>query len=305
MANRSVKRKQPRVLSDSETLDSLTPWKAHVKAYFRDDPTWGLFAREATRWNTSAVDWGFQPDTDAAGHVTYSADQKKADCENFLNEVTCYLPGGYIRDRITKATNSFEKVFEHIFSYYGCIVSQDTMPEFMSLTKNKSESHLQFFFRLVYHQRMHLMTLAGETVEDAAVPARGDQLTVSHMNLVALVWMDKIHRQLNSRVRVEYGVRLKRGEALSGMIEEISANIPTLLKDCKEKETARTDVSGVDQVKFEKAVNAEVRRFFRAKGKDSSGNDSKPKFQNEPKSKPCINVSMYQCISVKDKRWVT
>merc|ERR1712020_707595 len=112
----------------------------------------------------------------------------------------------------------------------------------MSLQQTKEESHLQFFYRLLYHRRLHLMTNVC-TVDDATVPAAGDRFTVSHMNLVCMVWLSKIHKDLLDKVRVEYGLRLKRGEALAGMVEEIANVIPTLTK----KEAAREDSVGVNQ----------------------------------------------------------
>ena len=300
--DRSVKRKQPRLLTAEESLDSLTPWKSHVTAYFRDDPTWGPYAAADATWNTAEVNWGYTDDTDADDIVTYSAAQKKADCENFLHELTCYMPSGYIRDRVTKASNSLDKVFDYIFSFYGCKITQDTMPELMILTKNKGESHLQFFYRLLYHQRMHLMTKANEAVEDATVTEQGDRMSVSHMNLVALLWMDRIHKDLNARVRIEYGVRLKRGDSLAGMVEDIAANIPTLLKDCKT--AARTETSGVDQVVLERQVQAEVKRFIRNNTKKEK--TAKEPFKNEVKKKAWSSQQHCKiCLAIKKKLGLT
>ena len=195
----------------------------------------------------AAANWGFQNITDGQNppNVLMSAAQQKTDCENFLYDISSYLPFGYIRDRICKASTSIENVFEHIFSYYGCLISQDTTPDFMSLQQTKEESYLQFFYRLLYHQRLHLMTNQC-TVDDATVPAVGDRFTVSHMNLICMVWLSKINKDLLDKVRVEYGLRLKRGEALAGMVEEIANVIPTLLKDTK-KEAAREDSLGVNK----------------------------------------------------------
>ena len=59
------------------------------------------------------------------------------------------------------------------------------------------------------------------TVEDATVPAQGDRLTVSHINFIAMIWLIKIDPRLLPKVRLEYTIRLKRGEALASLVEKI------------------------------------------------------------------------------------
>ena len=93
---RNVKRKQPRVLGNDESLDTLTPWKAHMMSYFRDDGLWGPFANPDVTWNTTEVNWGFQNVVEG-GEIVYTATQKKLDCSNFLHEITCLVVISEIR----------------------------------------------------------------------------------------------------------------------------------------------------------------------------------------------------------------
>ena len=55
-------------------------------------------------------------------------------------------------------------------------------------------------------------------------------MTVSHLNMIALWWMRKIHVDLNSVVRTEYAVELRNNKPLASLVPRISANVDSLLQ---------------------------------------------------------------------------
>merc|ERR1712155_210305 len=75
---------------------------------------------------------------------------------------------------------------------------------------------------------MHLMPYkagANNTVDGTAVPATGDKMSVSLMNLVAVMWLNKIHESLLSIVRTEYSKELRDNVAMSELVPRISMSI--------------------------------------------------------------------------------
>ena len=91
------------------------------------------------------------------------------------------------------------------------------------------ESYRQFFEHLVGHARQH-SSPAGSAVDNTMVPGDGDTMTVSHLNMIALWWMRKIHVDLNSVVRTEYAVELRNNKPLASLVPRISANVDSLLQ---------------------------------------------------------------------------
>ena len=73
------------------------------------------------------------------------------------------------------------------------------------------------FDRMVAFATQHLMPAhdGDLSVDGINVPADGDKLTVSHLNLIALQWLQKVHPDLFSIVRIEYGKELRDNTPLS------------------------------------------------------------------------------------------
>ena len=99
----------PRPLTATETLDTLTHWKCHVRNYFRrDDNLKGFFAREQT-WDPALDNYGFQGD---------DAMLKADSLEGLLDTITGFMPGPYLTARITTQTKSMNDVFDIIWQHY-------------------------------------------------------------------------------------------------------------------------------------------------------------------------------------------
>ena len=74
--------------------------------------------------------------------------------------------------------------------------------------------------------------------------ATGDSLTISHMNLLTLIWLKNIHPSLIDIVKTEYSLELRQNTQLTELVPRISVNIDNLLtrydqnptiKQCKEQ----------------------------------------------------------------------
>ena len=103
--------------------------------------------------------------------------------------------------------------------------TQESSFEFQSLKKMSTETYRQMFDRMVAFATQHLMPAhdGDLSVDGINVPADGDKLTVSHLNLIAL------HPDLLSIVRIEYGKELQDNTPLSSLVQRLSQNIDDLL----------------------------------------------------------------------------
>ena len=98
-----------------------------------------------------------------------------------------------------------------------------------SMNKQSSESYRQFHERLLAHVRIHLHRTGNVTVDGMTVSMGGDTVTVSHADLVALVWLRKIHPELINIVKTEYSLELRENKPLSSLVPRISVNVDNLL----------------------------------------------------------------------------
>ena len=162
-----------------------------------------------------------------------------------------------------------------VYEHYNVQVTPETLLDFESLEKEKTENYRQFYERLVQHVRLHLAQ-RGAKVE-SVTNAAADTMSISLLNMVALQWLRKCHPQLIKVVRKEYSVQLKKGEQLAALVPQIAPNVESMInKYCKNfyHESESPDQHHHDdmdpQVKFIKRNGA-----FRNKAKRGGYNPSR------------------------------
>ena len=86
---------------------------------------------------------------------------------------------------------------------------------------------MTFFERLCHHQRTHLAP--ANAVGTGPANLVNDILTVSHQNLIAMFWMQKIDQTLPAIVAVEYATELQSGIQVTALVHQIAKRADTLL----------------------------------------------------------------------------
>lgn len=212
----------PRQLNSTESLDTLTHWRSHLRNYFRRDDNYKLFFARTCQWDPSASNYGFK-DTESQ-----TAASQADNLESLLDTVAGFMPGPYLTAKITKNTKSMEDVFNVIFTHYDVIPNPSTYLDYDSITLLPDERYIDLYHRLLYHAEQHLVqqgeTVAGEKVNQS------EKLTHSHRNLIALTWMAKIHKNLTQIVKLEKHKELKAGQQLHTMVQDISKNVDEWLR---------------------------------------------------------------------------
>ena len=227
MPSKHIKFHPPRPLTDQETTHTLSQWKINFRQFCKKDDSYKHFLGSEVIWNPEALNYGF---TVNVGETTPA--QLKDDLEDFLYMLASYLPHGFLTDKILKKSTSFNSAFKLIEEHFGLLPSQETFCDFSSLTRAPNEPYRQFFDRMLAFLSQHLMPYkrgGDNTVDGTVVPAGGDKITVTMMNMVAMLWLDKIHPDLLSIIRTEYSKELRDNVAMSQLVPRISMSIDALL----------------------------------------------------------------------------
>ena len=271
-----VKVLPPRPLQNEETVHSLAQWKVNFKQYCKKDGAFKHFLKTSTNWDKSLPNAGFTETIESR-----NPQQLQEDLEDFLLMLASYLPHGYITDKILNKSVSFESAFNIIEDHYGLIPSQETLCDLVQLSRLPGEPYRQFFDRLVAFMSRHLMphnTKEEYSVDGIKVPATGDLLSVSMMNMLALRWLEKIHPDLLDIVRTEYSKELRDNTPLSLLVPRIALCVDALLaKYDKVPAIAKTSADSAhgqeDDVKVQK-VNFGKRNSYnsvRGRGNQRGG----------------------------------
>ena len=98
------------------------------------------------------------------------------------------------------------------------------------ITYRKAELYLSFFYRILYYVENNLAE-ANTTVNTVSMGATGDKLTVSLMDMAALLWLEKLDRRLLERVKIDYSVQIKNRSRLSQLVPTIAKALPGMIKN--------------------------------------------------------------------------
>ena len=150
----------------------------------------------------------------------------KQDLVAFLETISGYLPHAYITESLVSGTKGILDVWSTIEDLYGAEISASSFLALNDFRKETEETYKQFFERLVDHCRQHLVK------DDIKIEGRAtgsDKLTILALNLVTIIWVNKIHPRLLNIIKVEYAVRLKGREQIASLVPEIARCADELL----------------------------------------------------------------------------
>ena len=212
----------PRKLNNSETAETLDHWIHTYKDYVSRDPILAPFLN--TNWNYNANNMGFtQPIADV------QPAQLAINCKQFLSHVNSFMANPYSRKAIERRTTNVESIWTLLREKYNVTKSAESLLDIGNLAYDKSESYACFFEKVVYYVEMN-MAPANTTVNHVTTGAEGDKLSVTLMDLCAILWMQKIDPRLFNRVRIDYSVQIKNGSRISELVPTIARALPGILK---------------------------------------------------------------------------
>ena len=212
----------PRKLNSSETAETLDHWIHSYTDYVSRDPILAPFLN--TNWNYNAGNMGF---TRPIAEVQPA--QLAINCKQFLSHVNSFMANPYSRKSIEQRTTNVESIWTLLREKYNVTKSAESLLDIGNLAYDKSESYACFFEKVVYYVEMN-MAPANTTVNHVTTGAEGDKLSVTLMDLCAILWMQKIDPRLFNRVRIDYSVQIKNGSRISELVPTIARALPGILK---------------------------------------------------------------------------
>ena len=218
---------RPDNLQIKETAESLDKWISDFKVYIQRDPVFAPFLTET--WNYDEPNMGFTDPVEGVARGDLPATKKGTNCQLFLAHFTTFVKRPYYNKGIQERTTSCDSIWKLLRSIYNVEPSAENLLDIGDVTFDKSESHLSFFHKIIYLIESN-MAPAAITVDHVTTGPTGDRLSVTLMDVAAVMWINKLDPRLYDRVKVEFAVRIKNGERLSSMVPDIAKAIPGMLK---------------------------------------------------------------------------
>ena len=255
--NNRIKVLPPRPLTNSESSHSLAQWKINFRQFIKKDDAYSSFLKSTVQWDATKENYGFTRNMDDR-----TPDQISDDLQDFLHTLASYMPHGFITDRILLQSTSFDTAFKIIEESFGLLPTQETFCDFLTLTRLPNEPYRQFYERMQSFVVQHLMpykTKDVNLVNGVIVPPEGDKISVSLMNMVTLLWIQKIHPEFLSIVRTEYSKELRDNVPIASLVPRIALSADALLMKY-DKSSAVNMVSDDHQVQgqVDDVVDADI-----------------------------------------------
>ena len=241
MTTSGPKLNQPRKLGETESIQSLNHWKNHFRNYYRRCDFNKKFLDPATQWDPQAENHGFE---DEGGPNGRSKETLAADLEGFFDTLASYMPYDYVTGKCMKETKNIGDVWKVIYEIYDAEITPASFLNYISLKKEPAETHRNFWNRLVGYVDQHLASTQNLTVEGSVVPAGGDKVSVTMLDLITMHWLNEIDPRLIAVVKVEFADDLKT-KRISQLVKRIATSADDLLK---RYETPKDQINAIQPV---------------------------------------------------------
>ena len=191
---------KPRLLEAEETADSLEHWRNEFEVYLTRDDKMAPFL--TLNWDASAENMGLR----AQGEIT--AAERAASCKLFLGHVCSFFKYPYYNKKIKERSTSLQSIYNILEEIYNVEKTAESFLTLGKISKSNSESHSVFYAKILYLVEQNLAP-ANVTVDNVETGAQGDKLTVTMMDMTAMMWLMKIDPRLLDKVEVEFAVQIK------------------------------------------------------------------------------------------------
>ena len=182
---------KPRLLEAHETADSLEHWKNEFEVYLTRDDKMSPFL--TLTWDASAVNMGLR----AQGDTTPA--EMAARCKLFLGHVCSFFKYPYYNKKIKERSTSVQSIYNILEEIYNVEKTAESFLTLGKVTKASSESFSVFYAKILYLVEQNLAP-ANITVDNVETGAHGDKLTVTMMDMAAMMWLMKTEPRLLDKI---------------------------------------------------------------------------------------------------------
>ncbi len=228
-------------LTKTETVTSFENWKQNLQYVLSLDPNFAPFLITGASWEKKGrgnYTRGLVDDPpDIAQAQRGTAVQKVTHLELMLGQIANYCPI-ISRKTITHNSTSVDNIWQTIRAHFGF---QSTGAHFLNLADFKLEHEERpedLFQRLTAFFEDNLLTTTGGLQHQGTAPTEDEDMTPSLENVIVLLWLQFIHRDLPRLVKQRYGTEL-RSQTLASIKPEISQALESLLDELRTAEDAR------------------------------------------------------------------
>ena len=226
-------------LTRQESITSFESWRQNLMYVLSLDASFAHFLLPNTTWlkKTRATPLrGFVDDHEDAPNRRTAA-QKAAQLELMLGQIANFCPV-ISRNTITKNSTSIESIWQAIRAHYGFQATGAHFLDLINITLKPDERPEDLYQRLMAFAEDSLLHPACGLSHHGEDITEEEDLSPTLENLIVLLWLHLINKDLPALVKQKYGTEL-RSRTLASIKPEISQAMDSLLDSIQTNDDAR------------------------------------------------------------------
>ena len=227
-------------LTKNETINTFENWKQNLIYTLSLDVSFAPFLVSGTTWlkkTRNAPLRGFTDDPAGTSNNRRTAAQKVAQLEMMLGQIANFCPI-ISRNTIVKTSISIDSIWQVIRAHYGFQTTGANFLEFINIKLKSDERPEDLYQRIMAFVEDSLLVTTTSITHHGEILTEDEEITPTLENLVVLLWLQLIHKDLPGLVKQRYGPEL-RSRTLASIKPEISQAMDSLLDTLQSNEEAK------------------------------------------------------------------
>ena len=227
-------------LTKVETVNSFENWRQNLQYTLSTDVKFAPFMNGASweKKTRASPLHGLQNDgEDVLEARRQTAEQKNTLLELMLGQVANYC-SVISRNSIIKNSTSLDSIWQTIRMHFGFQSTGAHFVDFADIKLEPDERPEDLFQRLMAFIDDNLLTKDCNISHHGLAVEEDEEMSPSLENLVVLMWLGLIHKDLPRLVKQRYGTEL-RSRSLASIKPEISQALDSLLDEIRSSDDAR------------------------------------------------------------------
>ena len=227
-------------LTRNETITTYESWKQNLIYVLSLDTNFAPFLITGAVWDKKTRNSplrGFTNDVDMTARGARTAAQKVAHLELMLGQIANFCPI-ISRNTIVKNSTSLDQIWQSIRAHFGFQSTGAHLLDLASFQLKPDERPEDLYQRLMAFVEDNLLLTTSGLTHHGDRPDEDEELSPTLENIIVLIWLQLIHKDLPSLVKQKYGTEL-RSRTLASIKPEISQALDTLLDTLHSNEEAK------------------------------------------------------------------
>ena len=261
MAANNYRAPKQRELTENESLQTFESWRQNLVFQLRSDTQFTPFFAPALTWTRKRRgldNRGFQNDPDDAENPLTAA-QKTTRLELMLEQIANFAPVVSRRSIVNDST-SLAYVWQALRLHYGFHSTGANFIDFININLKPEERPETLYQRMRAFIDDNLLTEGTGILHHGQQVDEEDEIQPSLENLIVLMWLSKLHKDLPNLVKVKYGAEL-RSKTLASMKPEISQALDSLLEEVRDQTSNIRRSNAFDRNQNRRPANNSQRPF--------------------------------------------